>query len=240
MERTKLYWILGFVGVLLSMTGDLLLGAHVHPDAPDAYTRLMLGCSQVPHHFIALGLFVGAIGIPMQYFGYESVLSIVRSRGCCATLCRLIHWGNVAIAFWGASVHILCSLLMLMMKLYPISPEMLVGTDMSDILASLPPALVDFTLYYLMPITAVMLLLYYVMAVSLFIAIVSGKTQLPRWACLFNPMLVEVLINFMPNVNNAFVNGMLMSNMALGGLITFTGILLTYRYVSRGNKSVNS
>ncbi|MBR3950968.1 MAG: hypothetical protein IKJ79_03545 [Bacteroidaceae bacterium] len=240
MERTKLYWILGFVGVLLSMTGDLLLGAHVHPDAPDAYTRLMLGCSQVPHHFIALGLFVGAIGIPMQYFGYESVLSIVRSRGCCATLCRLIHWGNVAIAFWGASVHILCSLLMLMMKLYPISPEMLVGTDMSDMLASLPPSLVDFTLYYLMPITAVMLLLYYVMAVSLFIAIVSGKTQLPRWACLFNPMLVEVLINFMPNVNNAFVNGMLMSNMALGGLITFTGILLTYRYVSRANKSVNS
>ena len=240
MERTKLYWILGFVGVLLSMTGDLLLGAHVHPDAPDAYTRLMLGCSQVPHHFIALGLFVGAIGIPMQYFGYENVLSIVRSRGCCATLCRLIHWGNVAIAFWGASVHILCSLLMLMMKLYPISPEMLVGTDMSDMLVLLPPALVDFTLYYLMPITAVMLLLYYVMAVSLFIAIVSGKTQLPRWACLFNPMFVEVLINFMPNVNNAFVNGMLMSNMALGGLITFTGILLTYRYVSRGNKSVNS
>ncbi|MBP3350229.1 MAG: hypothetical protein J6L03_06360 [Bacteroidaceae bacterium] len=239
MERTKLYWILGFVGVLLSMTGDLLLGAHVHPDAPDAYTRLMLGCSQVPHHFIALGLFVGAIGIPMQYFGYESVLSIVRSRGCCATLCRLIHWGNVAIAFWGASVHILCSLLMLMMKLYPISPEMLVGTDMSDMLASLPPALVDFTLYYLMPITAVMLLLYYVMAVSLFIAIVSGKTQLPRWACLFNPMLVEVLINFMPNVNNAFVNGMLMSNMALGGLVTFTGILLTYRYACRGNKSIN-
>ena len=230
---------MGFVGVLLSMTGDLLLGAHVHPDAPDAYTRLMLGCSQVPHHFIALGLFVGAIGIPMQYFGYESVLSIVRSRGCCATLCRLIHWGNVAIAFWGASVHILCSLLMLMMKLYPISPEMLVGTDMSDMLASLPPALVDFTLYYLMPITAVMLLLYYVMAVSLFIAIVSGKTQLPRWACLFNPMLVEVLINFMPNVNNAFVNGMLMSNMALGGLVTFTGILLTYRYACRGNKSIN-
>ncbi|MBR4070534.1 MAG: hypothetical protein IKK16_04985, partial [Bacteroidaceae bacterium] len=227
-------------GVLLSMTGDLLLGAHVHPDAPDAYTRLMRGCSQVPHHFIALGLFVGAIGIPMQYFGYENVLSIVRSRGCCATLCRLIHWGNVAIAFWGASVHILCSLLMLMMKLYPISPEMLVGTDMSDMLVLLPPALVDFTLYYLMPITAVMLLLYYVMAVSLFIAIVSGKTQLPRWACLFNPMFVEVLINFMPNVNNAFVNGMLMSNMALGGLITFTGILLTYRYVSRGNKSVNS
>ena len=230
---------MGFVGVLLSMTGDLLLGAHVHPDAPDAYTRLMLCCSQVPHHFIALGLFVGAIGIPMQYFGYENVLSIVRSRGCCATLCRLIHWGNVAIAFWGASVHILCSLLMLMMKLYPISPEMLVGTDISDILASLPSALVDFTLYYLMPITAVMLLLYYVMAVSLFIAIVSGKTPLPRWACLFNPMLVEVLINFMPNVNNAFVNGMLMSNMALGGLITFTGILLTYRYVSRGNKSIN-
>lgn len=236
MERTKLYWILGFVGVLLSMTGDLLLGAHVHPDAPDAYTRLMLGCSQVPHHFIALGLFVGAIGIPLQYFGYESVLSIVRSSGCCTTLCRLIHWGNVAIAFWGASVHILCCLLMLMMKLFPISPEMLVGTDISDILASLPPALVDFTFYYMMPITAVMLLLYYIMAVSLFLAIVLGKTPLPRWACLFNPMLVEVLMNLMPNVNNALVNGLLMSNMALGGLVTFMGILLTYRLVSRGSK----
>lgn len=237
MNRTKLYWILGFVGVLLSMMGDLLLGAHVHPDAPDAYTRLMLGCSQVPHLFIALGLFVGAIGIPMQYFGYESVLNIVRSTGRCATLCRLIHWGNVAIAFWGASVHILCSLLMLMMKLFPIAPEMLVGGSMTDMLGSLPPALVDFTLYYLMPITAVMLLFYYVMAVALFLAIVSGKTPLPRWACLFNPMLVEVLMNFMPNVNNAFVNGLLMSNMALGGLITFTGVLLTYRFVSRNSNS---
>lgn len=237
MNRTKLYWILGFVGVLLSMTGDLLLGAHVHPDAPDAYTRLMLGCSQVPHLFIALGLFVGAIGIPMQYFGYESVLSIVRSTGRCATLCRLIHWGNVAIAFWGASVHILCSLLMLMMKLFPITPEMLVGGSMTDMLGSLPPALVDFTLYYLMPITVVMLLFYYVMAVALFLAIVLGKTPLPRWACLFNPMLVEVLMNFMPNVNNAFVNGLLMSNMALGGLITFTGVLLTYRFVSRNSNS---
>lgn len=237
MNRTKLYWILGFVGVLLSMTGDLLLGAHIHPDAPDAYTRLMLGCSQVPHLFIALGLFVGAIGIPMQYFGYESVLNIVRSTGRCAILCRLIHWGNVAIAFWGASVHILCSLLMLMMKLFPITPEMLVGGSMTDILGSLPPALVDFTLYYLMPITAVMLLFYYVMAVALFLAIVLGKTPLPRWACLFNPMLVEVLMNFMPNVNNAIVNGLLMSNMALGGLITFTGVLLTYRLVSRNSNS---
>ena len=237
MNRTKLYWILGFVGVLLSMTGDLLLGVHVHPDAPDAYTRLMLGCSQVPHLFIALGLSVGAIGIPMQYFGYESGLNSVRSTGRCATLCRLIHWGNVAIAFWGASVHILCSLLMLMMKLFPIAPEMLVGGSMTDMLGSLPPALVDFTLYYLMPITVVMLLFYYVMAVALFLAIVSGKTPLPRWACLFNPMLVEVLMNFMPNVNNAIVNGLLMSNMALVGLITFTGVLLTYRFVSRNSNS---
>ena len=240
MERTKLYWILGFVGVLLSMTGDLLLGAHVHPDAADAYTRLMLGCSQVPHHFVALGLFVGAIGIPMQYFGYESVLSVVRSSGRCATLCRLIHWGNISIAFWGASVHILCSILMLMMKLYPILPEMLVGSNMTDILGSLPPALVDFTLYYLMPITAVMLLFYYLMAVSLFLAIVLGKTSLPRWACLFNPMLVEVLMNCLPNVNNAFVNGLLMSNMALGGLITFTGILLTHRLAGRSNTCAHS
>ena len=123
-----------------------------------------------------------------------------------------------------------------MMKLFPISPDMLASADVIDILGSLPPALVDFTFYYMMPITAVMLLLYYVMAVSLFLAIVLGKTPLPRWACLFNPMLVEVLMNLMPNVNNALVNGLLMSNMALGGLVTFTGILLTYRLVSRGSK----
>lgn len=232
MKRTKLYWILGFVGVLLSLSGDLLLGAHVHPDGADAYTRLMLGCSQVPHLYLALGLFVGAVGIPMQYFGYEAVLGVVRGNGRATTLCRLIHWGNVAIAFWGASVHILCSLLMLMMKFFPITPDMLTGSNPSDVLGALPQELVDFTLYYLMPITAVMLSLYYLMAVSLFLAIVSGRTSLPRWACLFNPMIVEVMMNFLPNVNNAFVNGLLMSNMALGGLITFTGILLTHRLAS--------
>lgn len=221
--------------MLLSLSGDLLLGAHVHPDGADAYTRLMLGCSQVPHFFLALGLFVGAVGIPMQYFGYEAVLGVVSSSGRASMLCRLIHWGNVAIAFWGASVHILCSVLMLMMKFFPVTPDMLTVGNPSEMLGALPQELVTFTLYYLMPITAVMLSLYYLMAVSLFLAIVLGKTSLPRWACLFNPMLVEVLINLLPNANNAFVNGLLMSNMALGGLITFTGILLTHRLASRCN-----
>ena len=55
MNRTKLYWILGFVGVLLSMTGDLFLGAHVHPDAPDAYTTQHKPC-----------ISIGSIGMNMR------------------------------------------------------------------------------------------------------------------------------------------------------------------------------
>ena len=64
-------------------------------------------------------------------------------------------------------------------------------------------------------------------ALALFFSVVRGKTCLPRWAALFNPLTATLVFNALPLLFSAspFINALGMANMGLGSVWTFAGLL---------------
>ena len=60
---------------------------------------------------LACGIFFGWIGIPLQYYGYKAILDII-SKSNCQKCAKLTEIGAKAIAFGGATVHVVCVALM--------------------------------------------------------------------------------------------------------------------------------
>lgn len=77
------------------------------------------------------------------------------------------------------------------------------------------------------PICLVFMPVYYAMTIALFVAVVRGKTCLPRWAAVFNPLTGTLVINALPMLlpASALVNALGMANMGIGSVLTFAGIL---------------
>lgn len=63
-------------------------------------------------------------------------------------------------------------------------------------------------------------------AIAMAIPIIKGKTIFPKWAFVLNPLTGKVVLNILALVmpNTAVCNGIRMSNMGLGSLITFVGL----------------
>ena len=66
------------------------------------------------------------------------------------------------------------------------------------------------------------------MTIAMAIPIIKGKTIFPKWAGVFNPLTGKVVLNAQAMVapNTKFANGIRMSNMGIGSLITFVGLLI--------------
>ena len=62
----------------------------------------------------------------------------------------------------------------------------------------------------------------------MFWAIVKGHTDFPKWACIFNPLTMKILLNLAAKTapNTKLFNGIRMKNMGLGALFTFVGLLI--------------
>ena len=98
----------------------------------------------------------------------------------------------------------------------------------SSLLEAIPESAIQFALWGILPVTLIMMIPYYGMAIAMFLAIFSGKTDMPKWMCLLNPLAAKVLLNAVAVIapNSAISNGLGMANMALGGMIPFLGILI--------------
>ncbi len=230
----KKYLLLGLLGTCLSLICDLLLGWMVYPAAEGPfglYIGMMAGCEQLSWARLGLSALFGATGIPMQYFGFKALADLVGQGGHpkSAVYRKLMGAGAISTLAMGGTVHVLCVALMALIKV-----ECLAGFDAraaGTLLGALPPSAVQFALWGILPVSAVMMTPYYIMAVVLFLAIFKGRTCLPKWACLLNPLTAMVVCNAVGMLvpNTAFSNGLSMSNMALGGMIPFLGALLLTR-----------
>ena len=227
MSNKKLLW-LGFVGTILSLISDLLLGCMVYPEANDLYIAMMGSCAGFSYMRLGLSALFGGIGIPMQYFGFKAIANIIDDGNNCKPnkLSKLVNAGAVSTAMMGGSVHILCIALMLVIKVecsHGFDP-----TAASDIIGAIPDSAMQFALWGILPVSVIMMIPYYVGATAMFIAIFKKNTYLPKWMCILNPVLAGVICNAVAMIipNTAFANGLGMSNMALGGMIPFLGILI--------------
>ena len=214
---------LGLIGTLLSLICDFLLGFMVYPEADNHYLAMLTSCGNLSWIRLGLSALFGAVGIPLQYYGFKAIREIIGRHTRCG---RLVHAGAVSTLALGGSVHILCVALMALIKI-----ECTHGFDplaASSLLEAIPESAMQFALWGILPVTLIMMMPYYGMAIAMFLAIFRGKTDMPKWMCLLNPLAAKVLLNAAAVIapNSAIANGLGMANMALGGMIPFLGILI--------------
>lgn len=225
--------IASIVTVLL---GELPIGWVAYPAVPgdpSGLCSMLVGSADLTMAQLALGVLCGGIGIPLQYFGFEGAARLVGEGGSKKSA-RLMHRGAMATAGLGGVVHVICIGLMFVCKYANFS-----GTTG---LSSLPQPVIDFTLWLVMPISIVFMPVYYAMCVALFVAVVRGRTGLPRWAAVLNPLTATLVINALPMLLPASpaVNALGMANMGIGSVLTFAGLLALLPHSAENSASANA
>lgn len=207
---------IGFWASLITvLLGELPIGWVVYPESENFLISMLLGCRELSLLQLASGALFGGLFIPLHYYGFEALSRIAAQSGNSKSA-RIIHWGGLACAFWGGIVHVICVGLMFLCRI----PE-------AAALAALPQSILDFTLWLVLPISVVFMPIYYAMAVAALLVVARGRTCLPRWAAVFNPLAAAVLLNLLPMIapNTPLMNGLNMASMGIGSLLTFGGLL---------------
>lgn len=210
--------IIGLIASIVTVLGgELPIGWVEYPRVENDLTGMMgmlLGSANLSLWQLACGVLFGGIGIPLQYYGFKATAQLVEKGGS-KKAAKLIHVGAAATAGLGGIVHVICIGLMFLCRMVDFSA------------GGIPQPLWDFTLWLVLPICVVFMPVYYAMTIALFVAVVRGKTCLPRWAAVFNPLTGTVVINALPMLlpASALVNALGMANMGIGSMLTFAGIL---------------
>lgn len=216
-EQLKKWFIVGIIFAAMTMFGgEIPIGWTVYPEVENELLAMIMGCGSLSLLQLACGVFFGGIGIPLQYYGYKAIGTIVEMGG--NNKCgKLIHIGAKAIAFAGGIVHIICVALMFICRM-----------EQTHTLEQLPQSVIDFTLWLVLPISAIFMAIYFPMTIAMIIPVVKGKTIFPKWAVVFNPIVYKILLNVISYIspNTEWMNGIRMSNMGLGSLVTFVGLLV--------------
>lgn len=214
---------LGLIGTVLSLICDFLLGWMVYPAADNHYLAMIASCANLSWARLGLSAAFGAVGIPLQYCGFKAIGELIGRDTKCG---KWVHAGAISTLSMGGSVHILCVALMALVKI-----ECMNGFDPAaadTLMHAIPKSAMQFTLWGILPVTLIMMIPYFGMAAAMFLAILKGKTEMPKWMCVLNPLAAKVLLNVAAVIlpNFALSNGLGMANMALGGMIPFLGILI--------------
>lgn len=228
-ERLRKMFLIGIIfSVVTVIGGEMPIGWNVYPEAENELISNILGFGSLSMAQLACGVLFGSIGIPLQYYGYKSVGEITAiggSKKCCKVICL----GAKAIAFWGAIVHVICVALMFVCRM-----------DSNPNMTEIPQNILDFMLWLVLPIIAVFMVFYIPMTVAMIIPVIKGKTIFPKWAVIFNPIFFMMIIGFLPYFapNTEFVNGIRMSNMGIGSLVTFVGLLILLNNYFHSSKEI--
>jgi hypothetical protein len=217
--KLKKLFLFGIVASLVTVfLGEIPIGWVVNPEADNTILSMILGYASLSLPQLACGMFFGGVGIPLQYCGYKAIAEVI-SKSACKKYAKLTEIGAKAIAFGGATVHVICVALMYICKM-----------ECAGTLSEIPQNIVDFTLWLVLPFSAVFMTIYTIMTIAMAIPIVSGKTIFPKWAVVFNPLAAKVLIPIIAMIlpNTKIVNGLNMADMGIGSLITFIGLLILF------------
>ena len=221
-QRAERFLKIGLFGVLLTLAGDLLIGAARFPDGAsmiDGYFAIALA---MPAWRPILGCLVGFAGICLEFCGLMTVYPLIREkmpRG--GRFYRLSMYAYLAVA--GGAVHLPCGAFMWIYKSVAGAAGQAVGREIAF----------KYLLYFLLPATAVFAVFFIGANVVQFIAFFKGRTPFPKWYCVFNLLLGKAVFNGIRRLGNtALINGIGTSNMSLGAIVMFAALLLGWkRYV---------
>ncbi len=218
-EKAERYLKISLFGALLTLVGDLLIGAAKFPDGAnmiDGYFAIALA---MPAWRPILGGLIGCVGICLEYCGLMTVYPLIRQkmpRG--GRFYKLAMY--VCLALGGGAVHLPCGVFMWIYKSVTEAAGQSAGRDIA----------LKYLLYFMLPAAIVFAVCFIGASTVQFIAFARGRTPFPRWYCVFNLLIGKVVFNGMRRLGNtALINGIGTSNMSLGAIVMFTALLLGWK-----------
>ena len=221
-QKAERFLKIGLFGALLTLIGDLMIGAAKFPDGAsmiDGYFAIALA---MPTWRPILGGLLGFAGICLEYCGLMTIYPLIRERmprgGKLYKLSMYVY-----LAIGGGAVHLPCGAFMWIYKSVAGEAGQAVGREIAF----------KYLLYFLLPATAVFAVFFIGANVVQFIAFFKGRTPFPKWYCVFNLLLGKAVFNGIRRLGNtALINGIGTSNMSLGAIVMFAALLLGWkRYV---------
>lgn len=207
-------WI-GLLAAVLSMASDLVLGWALYPTG-DMITGMLGSTMHMSEIQLALGALMGGVGIPLQAFGFLAIAEYARRER------RLIRLGAAATALLGGSVHVLCAVMLLIIRIACGQGFDPASAALQDYLA-LPG--MTFALSAVGGLSLACIVPYMLGAAALLIGSLKGRLPRPGWV--FSPLtamlMLEIVTACLPNTE--FANGLRMAGLGFGGVWTFAGWL---------------
>jgi hypothetical protein len=215
MEKDTLkFMYVGMIGAILTIIGDfLLLGVDSSTSGGGLFDKYLEIASKISYTRIGLAGFFGYLGIPLTAIGFLALYQMVKEKESCLAK---VYQCSVILCFaaLGGGVHLICCYLVTGMK-------MNIDSGAADAVS----AVIHQQVGFLVPSLIVFFAVYLVACISMAVLIAKGKTILPKWMWILNPLVMKILINALGKLGtSAFFNGLACSNMSLGALI----ILLTW------------
>lgn len=221
-QKAEKYLKIGLFGALLTLIGDLLIGAARFPDGAnmiDGYFAIALA---MPTWRPILGGLIGFAGIGLEFCGLMTIYPLIREKmprgGKFYKLAMYVY-----LAVGGGAVHLPCGAFMWIYKSVTGVAGQTVGYDIA----------LKYLLYFLLPVAIVFAVFFTSANIVQFIAFFKGRTPFPKWYCVFNLLLGKAVFNGIRRLGNtALINGIGTSNMSLGAIVMFTALQLGWkRYV---------
>jgi magnesium-transporting ATPase (P-type) len=212
-DTLKLTYV-GMIGAILTIIGDfLLLGVDSNASGGGLFDKYLDIASKISYTRIGLAGFFGYLGIPLTAIGFLALHQMIKDKE--SHLAKVYKWSMlICFAALGGGVHIICCYLVAGMK-------MNIDSGTADVVS----AVIHQQAGFLVPSFIVFFAVYLVACISMAVLIAKGKTILPKWMWILNPLIMKLMINALGKLGtSAFFNGLACSNMSLGALV----ILLTW------------
>ena len=228
-ERAERHLKISLFGAILTLIGDLLIGAAKFPDGANLFKGYFAVALAMPAWRPILGGLIGFLGICLEFCGLMTIYPLIRKQmPRSGRFYKLSMYVYLAVA--GGAVHLPCGVFMWIYKSVAEAAEQAAGYDIA----------LKYLLYFLLPVTIVFAVFFIGASLVQFTAFVKGRTPFPRWYCAFNPLIGKAVFNGVRRLGNtALINGIGTSNMSLGAIVMFAALLLGWRqYVGdEGNLS---
>jgi hypothetical protein len=212
----------GIIGAILTIIGDfLLLGVDSNTSGGGLFDKYLDIASKISYTRIGLAGFFGYLGIPLTAIGFLALYQMIKDKE--SSLAKVYKWSMIiSFVALGGGVHIICCYLVAGMK-------MNIEAGTADVVS----AVINQQAGFLVPSVIVFFAVYFVACISMIVLIAKGKTILPKWMWILNPLVMKIVINALGKLGTtAFFNGLACSNMSLGALIILLAWIIAIKRIN--------
>jgi hypothetical protein len=219
----------GMAGALLTLLADILLtGISTLPGSGmlDRYVQIAAGISYTRICFSAL---IGWLAIPLTLPGFLALGKMVKEK---PVKPARLYSSSVLICFGilAGGMHIICCALLAAIKIQ-------VEAGNSEMYQTV----IGQTGWLVFPAALLFYGAYLAVCISMIFLVAKGKTLLPKWMWICNPLTFKILINLAAKAgSSAFCNALASSNMSLGSLLLFIFWLIAYRKAQKKKTAAKS